>query len=1075
MKLKINGILTLILVLVVQVTFAQTKTVTGTVTDPDGYPLPGVNVLIDGKGTGTQTDFDGIYSIDASSSDRLVFSYIGFTKQTIQVGAKTEINVQLERGEALDEVVVVGYGTTTKQAFAGSAKQIDAENIASKNFSNVSQSLAGEAAGVTVINTSGQPGTTSQVRIRGFGSVNGNRAPLYVVDGVPFSGSLNSINPNDIKSTTILKDATATAIYGSRGANGVVLITTKSGTAEGNFVEADVKTGVNFQLIDRYDVIESPEQYIGLVWEGLYNRNRVNGLDNAAAIDNANNNLFSPNNVPVGYNMWNAADGGELINPTTRTVNEGITRRYTPKRYAEEAFNVALRKEANIRMGGGDDTSRYFFSTGYLDDQGYAINTGYERITTRLNLQSQVKDWLDIQGNIGYAYSESIQNGQTDGAENLFEFADKMAPIFPVFLRDDNYQLVPDPIFGGNQYDYGSDSGFRDRPNANTLNPIASARYDRAGYENHEINGSFSVNINLSDNLTFETNLGAQYFNRIDKDARNPFYGGGRANQGDLFLQNRQDLIINALQLLRYNNSFGDHNLEVLAAHETNKRETNISNAYKGKVVVPGLYELSNYVQNLQQPFGYTFGRSLESYFSQVNYNYKDTYYLTASIRTDGSSRFTTDKWDTFGSVGGAWILSNEDFLVNNKYLNFLKLKASWGVTGDESGVGFYTGQDLWNQGLLGEDYTFSLREVGNPDLTWEISKMAQVGTEFRLGKYLDVTLDYYRKDTENLIFDRRIPLSTGESIITVNDGELRNQGLEFDISSTLVETADFNLSATLNGASYKNELTRMPIDPSTNEAQVLNRNGIYGYSDGSSIYDFYMREWAGVDSSNGAPLWNQYFNDENGNGILDGSEEAIQSLTPYLDENPEANVAKRVTDDYATATDKYVGKSAIPDVAGAFRLNATYKNFNISTQFTYQIGGYGYDNQYSELMTDRFGAAGNNFHSDILGRWQQPGDITNVPRLADAADVNAASTSTRFLTKSDYFALNNLLVGYTFNQKMLGDTGIKSLNIFVSGDNLFANTVRDGYNPQTRQDGFSGRALYAPLTTLTMGVNVKF
>ena len=267
-----------------------------------------------------------------------------------------------------------------------------------------------------------------------------------------------------------------------------------------------------------------------------------------------------------------------------------------------------------------------------------------------------------------------------------------------------------------------------------------------------------------------------------------------------------------------------------------------------------------------------------------------------------------------------------------------------------------------------------------------------------------------------------------------------------------------------------------MPLEPSTGEPRILDNSAAYfGYSKGSSIYDFYMREYAGVDPANGAPLWYQYFNDANGNGILDSGEESIPSMTPYLAENPDATVERQITDTYANATDKYVGKDAIPDLRGAFRLTAAYKGFDFSTQFIYSLGGYAYDAQYGELMSDRFGAAGNNFHTDIADRWQRPGDITNVPALTDNAFINGTSTSTRFLTSTDYLALNNARLGYTISEDLLGNTGINYINVFVSGDNLFVKTARDGFLPNTSESGNSGRRLYAPLTTLTAGVRVKF
>jgi TonB-linked SusC/RagA family outer membrane protein len=1075
MKRKLNGILTLLLVLVAQIGFAQQQVITGTVVDDQGLPLPGVTVLVKGTTTGTQTDFSGEYSISAAPQDVIVFSYVGFRTVERTVGTANVIDVTLMTDAAeLEEVVVVGYGTATRQSFAGTATTIKAENIEAKSFTNVSQALSGEVAGVNVINTSGQPGTTSTIRIRGFGSVNGNRAPLFVVDGVPFSGSLNSINPADIASTTVLKDATATAIYGSRGANGVVLITTKKGSTTGeSYVEVDVKTGVNDQVIDRYDVIRSPETYIGLVWEGIYNRGNINGVADPVAY--ANDRLFTNNYVPAGYNMWNAT-AAELIDPETRMVREGVTRRYTPESFIDEAFSAAIRTEANVRFGGGDDKTSYFASVGYLNDNGYAINTGYDRYTTRLNVQSQVKDWLTVGANIGYAYSESLNNGQTVGSENLFEFADKTAPIFPVYLRDNDGELVPDPIFGGNQLDYGSVSGFRTRPQSDNLNPIGSALYDFNGTDRNELNGNFSFDIDFTENLRFESRFGAQYAMNRFISAGNMFYGTAQGDGGDLFRADTETLTTNFLQLLRYDNQFGDHSLEVLAAHESNEFDRNYNSAFKTKAVSPNIYQFNNYVVAASPATGYNEGRSIESYFGQINYDYLDKYFLTGSVRRDGSSRFVNEKWGTFGSVGAAWVVTNEDFLYNNSLFTFLKLKASYGITGDEAGVGFYSGYDTFDINNLNDEISLSLRGNGNPDLTWETSKMFQVGTEFSLGRWLDGSVDYYIKNTTDQIFNRRVGPSQGIAIITVNDGDMRNTGLEFNLTGHLVQTADFNLDLNINGEVLTNEITRMPIDPSTGEERILDpSNSPFGWSEGSSIYDIYVREWAGVDPATGAPLWYRYFDDVNGNGVFDDGDVSITSMTPYLADNPDANIERTITGTYAQATDKYIGKSGIPDVRGGIRLGGNYKGFNFSTQFIYSIGGHAVDFQYQELMSDRFGAVGNNFHSDILNRWQRPGDITDVPALTDNRFINGGSTSSRFVTSTDYLALNNALVGYTFSENLLGNSGIDFVNIFVSGDNLFVKTARDGFLPNTSESGNSGRRLYAPLTTVTAGVRVKF
>ncbi|MBZ9731410.1 SusC/RagA family TonB-linked outer membrane protein [Salegentibacter sp. JZCK2] len=1074
MKNKLHGILTLLLAFVVQFTFAQEKVVTGTVIDEDGLPLPGVNVIEKGTTNGAQTNFDGEYSLSVDIGDVIVFSYVGFSNQEVTVGAADVYDVTLGTdAAALDEVVVVGYGTATRQSFAGTATTIDTENLETKNFSNVSQALAGEVAGVNVINTSGQPGTASTIRIRGFGSVNGNRDPLYVVDGVPFTGSINSINPADIKSTTVLKDATATAIYGSRGANGVILLTTKTGTSGENYVEVDVRTGVNDQVIPRYDVIRSPETYIGLVWEGIFNRGRITGEDNP--VEYANERLFSPNYVPSGYNLWNVDSASALINPDTRMVRDGVTRRYTPESYEDAAFKAAIRTEANVRFGGGDEKTTYFASVGYLNDNGYAINTGYDRYTTRLNLKSEVKEWLDVSANIGYAYSERLANGQTVGSENVFEFADKTAPIFGVFLRDDEGQLVPDPIFGGNQLDYGSFSGFRTRPQSDGLNPVGSALYDYNNTDRHELNGSFALDFTITENLTFETKFGAQYAMNRFTSARNPFYGGAQGDGGTLFKADTETLTTNFLQLLRYENQFGDHSLDALVAHESNNFDLSYNTAFKTKAVASDIYELNNYVVAASPATGFNEGRAIESYFGQVNYNYIDTYFLTGSVRRDGSSRFVNEKWGTFGSVGAAWVASNEDF-ISSDIFSFLKFKASYGITGDEAGVGYYSGYDTFSINNLNDEISLSMLGNGNPDLTWETSTMYQVGTEFGFGRWLDGSIDYYIKNTEDQIFSRRVGPSQGIAIITVNDGDLRNAGLEFNLTGHLFQTEDFNLDLSVNGEILENEITRMPLDPSTGEERILDTsNSPFAYSEGRSIFDIYTREYAGVNPETGAPQWYEYFNDANGNGVFDEGEEAIQNMALFMHNNPDASVERQITETYANATEKYIDKSAIPDVRGGMRLSGNYKNFNFGAQLVYSFGGYGIDFQYAELMSDRFGAVGNNYHRDILNRWQNPGDQTSVPALTDNAFVNGTSLSDRFVTSTDYFALNNVRVGYTIPEEMFGDSGINYVNLYLSGDNLYVNTARQGFLPNTAENGNSGRRLYAPLTTVTAGVRVKF
>ncbi|MEN8193847.1 MAG: SusC/RagA family TonB-linked outer membrane protein [Bacteroidota bacterium] len=1057
--------MTLFLAFVVQFTFAQEKTISGNVTDETG-PLPGVSILIEGTTQGTETDFDGNYTITAKTGDVLHFSFMGMTTVTKMVGTEDVINVSMvTEANTLDEVVVVGYGTTTKKSFTGTVKTVNAEVLEMKSVSNVAQALTGEVAGVTVINTSGQPGTVPTIRVRGFGSVNGNRSPLYVVDGIPFSGALNTINPADIESTTVLKDATATAIYGARGANGVILINTKRGKANTSSIVVDVKSGVNVSLLDRHSRITSPEEYIEISWNSLYNRGVLTGAADPA--EYANSNLFGGDGIDSKYNLWNV-DGADIIDPATGKVKSGVTRKYEPENWEDYGFQPAYRTEANINMSGGAEKTRYFTSFGYIKDEGAIINSDFERLSARTNLSHEVKPWLTGIFNMGYARTETNNNGQSSDSGSIFWFTDNIPSIYPLFLRDENGNLIPETIYGGNEYDYGVGRGF-----GALTNSIADAHYDKSNSIRNSIDAKFALNFKFSESLTLENSFGGQYYINRYNNLNNPFFGSAAGQGGSIFKRDTEFRTYNLLNLLRYKNNWNNHTLEVLAAHEATNWLRKTNTASKSKMVDPNIDDLNNFVIVSSPPTSYTDEWSLESYFGQVNYNFDNKYYLTGSIRHDGSSRFVNEKWGTFGSVGASWIISEESFMNDAEFINYLKLKASYGTVGEQAGVGFYPGYNTFNVSNLNDNIAISPRDIGNPDLTWETSKMFQTGIEFSLWNFIDTSFDYYIKDTDNLLFDRRVGPSVGYAIITVNDGELRNSGFEFDIATHIINKEDYKLDFSVNGSFLNNELTAMPIDPATGEQKLLDISGSFGRSVGHSLFDFYMREWAGVDPADGSAMWYEYYHDENNNGEID-SGEGIGSLYEYTNENPDNTISKTITKKYADATQKYVNKSAIPKVSGAFRLNAQIYKFDISTQFIYSYGGYGLDGNYQDLM-DNEKIGGNNWSTDIRDRWQNPGDITDIPRLSSGYDTNIASRSTRFLTKTDYLSFNNFRIGFTLDEDDLPNSGLANVNVWFSGDNLFLLSERNGFNPTQRETGASERYLYSPLTNFSLGLRVKF
>ena len=1082
MKLNLTQLLTSFMMLCFVFSFAQEKTVSGKVTDQNGAPLPGVSVLVVGTTTGTQSDFDGLYSISVAQGATLRFSYIGQKTQDVVVGSSNTVNVQLaEDAQALEEVIVTGFGNVSKTSFAGSAKVVAGENISNKSFTNVSQALAGEAAGVAVFNTSGQPGSTSTVRIRGFGSVNGSQAPLYIVDDAPFGGSLNDINPNDIKSVTVLKDASATSLYGARGANGVIVITTKRGRDAGNSINVSVKTGTNYQGIGRYETIKSPEEYIGINWQATRQRGLIeNDGDNAAAVAYANANLFEgAGNADVSdispvYNMWNVSGSdaqgvSELIDPATGMVRPGVTRRYNPELWEDFAFQNSNRTEANLTISNFSENSSLYTSVGFIDDIGYASNTDYKRLNARVAATNSFGDLVSINTSLNYTQSETNNNGTGSSSSSQFWWIDNLPTIYPLFTRDAAGQKIEDPIYGGFLFDYGLEDG---RGFGFATNGVADSQINISNSKANSVNFNNDTKITLADGLTFENNFAYQYFMNDFTSLNEPFYSPAKGDGGRINRSRGETKNYSIRTGLRYNKSFNDFNLSAFISHVASAYEYNYLEAERSKLVTPFGTDIANGVINNPSD-GYTDNERTESYIANVTTDFKNKYFLNATFNRDASSRFLNNKWGDFYSVGAAWVLTQEDFMSNVDFVDFLKVKASYGVLGNSGGVGFYPGYNLYSVNNLNDNISLAFATKGNPDLTWESSNQFNVGVEFELGGFVEGSIEAYSKNTTDMFFDRRVGPSVGYALIKVNDGELLNAGLEFDLDFSVVKNENFSFNIAINGESFRNELLAMPIDPATGEQQKLDQDGSFARTVGRSLYDWYMPVYAGVNIETGAAQWERNFDDKNSNGVFDDGDATITSLTSYLNDNPSANVAQELTEVYAEATDKFIDKTAIPDVRGAIRLNAQFGDFSLSTLFNYQLGGWAYDSAYANLMDNDYNGT-NNFHVDIRDRWQAPGDVTNIPRQDARYQIQQNATSTRFLTKSDYIALNNIRIGYSVPKSFASKIGLKKADVFVTGDNLWLMSERQGFNPSTAITGGSSIYTYNPLSTIVLGVNLN-
>ena len=1035
--------------------YGQSRTISGTVvTSSDNEPVIGASILVKGTTNGTISDVDGSFELQVSDGAILVVSYVGL--KTAEVPAKNGVVIKMEADAvALEEVITVAYGTSTKKAFAGSATVVSSEQMDKKNPTEISKALAGTVAGVQVVNTSGQPGSTASIRIRGIGSVNASSAPLYVVDGIPLTGGdLSSIDPSDIATTTILKDATATSLYGSRGANGVVLITTKKGTSgETGKIDVDVKYGVNARFIPLYDVITSPERFVELGWEGLKNQQMLLGKSESVAISNANNNLFSASGLPVAYNMWDTP-GKLLIDPSTGKLFTDVQRKYTPEKWSDYLFGTGQKYEANVKIHGGSDKTTYFTSFGYLKDEGYYIGSDYSRFTARANVNHQAKKWL--KGNVNMAYTYSEWN-HPDSSNSGFRFVNLIPSIYPVFQHDVQGNIVQDPLLGGNKYDYGMYSAYG-RTYAAGINPAGALKLDKDRTIQHDFTGNARLEIQFYKDLKLTTNIGLQYVGANNATLTNWFYGDA-AGRGVITKTQANSLALTANQILHYQKSIDKHNIDAFVGHETTSYTISQMVGQKSKLANPYGLEWSNAVV-----YGYmesvTQDDAVESYVGAINYNYGERYFLTGNYRADGGSRFSKEnRWSNYGSVGAAWVLSNEPFMRDVNWLNYFKLRTSWGVVGNQN-IPIDLFEPYYIVSNVNDQIAYTLIRNGNPDLIPERSVIYDVGLDFQLGRYVSIEADYYHKQTNNLLYVLNAPGITQY----VNDGKLLNQGVDFVVTGHLVDTRSVKLDVSVNGGFYKNELVEMPHDVFGQEKD-FQANGMYGWSKGHSVYDYCIREYAGVDPATGQALWYKY-SDTDGNLVI--------NVVDYMAKNPNTTLVKETTSHYVDAGLNYVGKSAIPTLQGGFNVDLEAYGFNLTASFAYGLGGYGYDAVYATLMhNETIGQY--NWHQDIENRWTSPGQITDVPRLSNGYDSYVNAISTRFLTSNSYLNLSNVRLGYSLPTKLMQKIKFNNITVWVSGNNLFLLSARDGYVPNTSFDEGSNPSQYVPQNTIMCGLKLQF
>lgn len=1105
-------IFTLLFLALLSVSLFAQKQVNGVVVDGNGDPVIGASIQAKGSTQGTISDYEGKFELSVPESVKtLVVSFVGMATQEVAAGKNVKV-VMRENSEVIQEVVVTGYGTVAKGAYAGSAQAVKAEDIEKKNPTDITKALAGEVAGVQVVNTSGQPGTVGNIRIRGIGSLNASTAPLYVVDGIPLeAGSVSAIDPGDIASTTILKDATATSLYGSRGANGVVLITTKKGSSNGDEgkIEIDIKAGANMRLLPMYDVITSPEDYVLLSWISLYNEARFDqGMSSSRSITAANRNLYNNSaGLKTIYNLWNLNGDKLIIAKTDGQMDPHFNPEASRKPAYENMeswynglFSNGLKLEASAKISGGNEKLNYYASFGYLRDEGYYRNSNFERFNTRANINYQPKKWLKGGLNIQYAYATLNNPGQNDvgstAVDDGFTFSQNCPPIYPIYVHDaETGEVLIDPRTGGPMYDDGT-NGFagiaqaNGRPYGWGINPAATSAYDKNHVSRHQTAANAFLEFKLYEGLKLTLNAGGQFLSNRINNLENPYYGNAKPQGGRTATAQYNYFSFTTNQLIEYNKTFDEHSIRVMAGHEINYLTYNLTSAQRHNLVLPGVPELGNAIV-MDAMNGWTRTSTLESALATATYEYDNRYLITGNYRADGSSRFAPGhRWGHFGSVGAAWNFTNEHFMEGTDAAEWLKngkLRLSWGMLGNQDfgleSLTLYS--DAYAVENVNDEPAYTWVYKGNPELTWERTSTLDLGLELSIGKWLDVELDYFYKNTDHMLCWRAVAPSLGypDDGYYVNDAAMINQGFEFDLKAHLVDMRNIKLDAHLNGGFYRNKITEMPIDSYDEQGNPIrmDRNGsmILGHS----VYDWStLSHYVGVDEEGVAVYTAHYdadkgeFGTKNATNIDDGEtgDNYISDLYVYRLRHPNADIQETTTTDATYASYDFNGKSRMPDLDGGFGIDFEAYGVTLSVSCSYRIGGYGMDYAYQALMgNDQVG--GNNWHKDMLNSWTEWNATSNIPRLSNDNDTWTNYTSDRWLTSNSYLSLNNINLGYKFPKKLIEKAKMNSLQVWVAADNIAITTARRGYNPMMSMSGSSESNQYGLLSTVMAGVKVQF
>lgn len=959
-----------------------------------GEPVIGVNVLVKGTTNGTITDIDGKYELNAPAGAILQISFIGY--KTVEIAATTsEQTIKLhEDTETLDEVVVVGYGVQKKESLTGAMSTLKENRLKDVTTPTVENMLNGKVSGVYVAPGSGQPGSNGAVQIRGRATLSGSTSPLWVIDGVIVGEDPGVLNPSDIENMTILKDAASTAIYGSQGANGVIIVTTKMGKSEKMKINASVKLGVSTMTNGKMEVMNGAELY-----------------DYYASF---------PNQEDIKFSRWN---------PELRNANFD---------WGELASQAGFTQDYNISLSGGNEKMSSYFSLGYYSEEGTVKGYKYDRYSFRYRSNYKPFSWLTIKPNI----SGSMKN--TDDSQYDYTAKYTMFPWDSPYDEDGN--LVPDRY-----------SGWVDSSDLNYLNSISYGNH--TARKTYEFSGNFDFDIKITDRLTFTSVNNYRWTGYFQSTYTDPRTDSASGVQGRVEEEQTNNIQRYTNQYLTFNKMFGKHSVQALLAYEFMDTSAKVINA-KGTGIVSG-FEVLDATATPEEVGGNLTEWAKQSVFAKANYTYDNRYLAEVSLRRDGASNFGDDKkYGNFFSISAGWNINREKWFKAD-WVDVLKLRASYGSVGNIP----YSKYPQYGLYSVSSNYNgipaILISQVGNKDLTWEQTYTAGVGIDANFfNNRLRFVFDYYNKYTSNILYQVPVSGLTGITSRWQNVGEMRNSGIEITIGGDIIRTKDWLWSLDLNMGYNKNKLEKLYGDDPN--MMIIGGGGndtsIAGAAEkvlkvGYSTDRYYLREWAGVDPKNGAPLW--YKNDGSGETTSNYSE-AKQVMT----------------------------EATSPKLFGGFNTSLTWKNIDLNASFGFSLGGKIYN--YSRQEYDSDGAYTDRNQMKLIdgwSRWEKEGDIATHPAASYGNKSNSNKASTRYLEDGDYLKLRSLSIGYNLN---LSKYYIQNMRIYFTAENVFTLTGFSGIDPEVpayydettgtyKSIGTAGANLYPSTRKFMFGINLTF